>query len=160
MSENGEEAGTKGKGEAPPLVFAVFNEIGIISQLSTALFQKRLPDGIHVSHFSILNHLSRRNFDETPVMLADAFQVTKGTMTHSLQVLEKRGFVRLEPNAADGRSKIVRITDEGRAFRNEAIASLAPAVGQLTGLLDPDRLSALLPELTRLRMLLDENRDV
>lgn len=145
---------------SPPLVFAVFNEIGIINQLATAQFQKRLPDGIHVSHFSILNHLSRRDFEETPVMLADAFQVTKATMTHSLQVLEKRGFVRLEPNPRDGRSKIVRLTDEGRRFRDEAIASLAPAIARLSGLLDTDRLEPLLPELQRIRAVLDENRDV
>ncbi len=143
-----------------PLVFAVFNEIGIINQLSTALFQKQLPDGIHVSHFSILNHLSRRDFEETPVMLADAFQVTKGTMTHSLQVLEKRGFVRLEANPKDGRSKIVRLTEAGRTFRDDAIVLLAPAIESLSALLDADRLEPLLPELARLRAVLDSNREI
>ncbi|MEM9732849.1 MAG: MarR family winged helix-turn-helix transcriptional regulator [Pseudomonadota bacterium] len=147
-------------GGQPPLVFAVFNEIGIINQLSTARFQKQLPDGIHVSHFSILNHLSKRDFDETPVMLADAFQVTKGTMTHSLQVLEKRGFVVLKPNPKDGRSKIVKITDDGRAFQQQAIASLAPGVQKLTLLLDQKELAEILPALIKLRKILDENRDL
>ncbi|MEL7272725.1 MAG: MarR family winged helix-turn-helix transcriptional regulator [Pseudomonadota bacterium] len=151
---------SKTGGGQPPLVFAVFNEIGIINQLSTALFQKRLPDGIHVSHFSILNHLSKRDFDETPVMLADAFQVTKGTMTHSLQVLKKRGFVVLTPNPKDGRSKIVKITPEGRAFLQQAVASLAPGVQKLTMLLDQQELVEILPALTRLRQILDENRDI
>ncbi len=158
MNEDGDSRG--GPGQAMPLVFAVFNEIGIINQLSTALFQKQLPDGIHVSHFSILNHLSRRDFEETPVMLADAFQVTKGTMTHSLQVLEKRGFVRLEANPKDGRSKIVRLTEAGRTFRDDAITLLAPAIANLSALLDVEKLEPLLPELARLRVILDANRDV
>ena len=59
MNETDDERG--GDEQAMPVVFAVFNEIGIINQLSTAMFQSRLPDGIHVSHFSILNHLSRRD---------------------------------------------------------------------------------------------------
>ena len=158
MNDSGETGG--GPEREMPLVFAVFNEIGIINQLSTAMFQKQLPDGIHVSHFSILNHLSRRDFEETPVMLADAFQVTKGTMTHSLQVLEKRGFVRLEANPKDGRSKIVRLTDAGRQFQREAIASMIPAIGKLSVLLDESKLVPLLPELARLRTILDANRDI
>ena len=93
-------------------------------------------------------------------MLADAFQVTKGTITHSLQVLEKRGFVQLDANPKDGRSKIVRLTEAGRTFRNEAIVSLGPAIEKLTVLLDPGKLKALLPELTQLRATLDANRDV
>ncbi|MEL6750500.1 MAG: MarR family transcriptional regulator [Pseudomonadota bacterium] len=159
MNEN---TGTDGKQGAAdmPLLFALFNEMGIITQLATSQFNRSLPDGLHVSHFSILNHMSKRDFDETPMMLAEAFQVTKGTMTHSLGVLEKRGFVRLEPNPKDGRSKIVRLTDEGRSFVGEAIAALAPAIQKLTGLVDTESLSTVLPELRRLRETMDANREL
>ena len=44
---------------SPAPIFEFFNEIGIISQLSSALFSRTLPDGLHVSHFSILNHMVR-----------------------------------------------------------------------------------------------------
>ena len=36
-------------------VFAFFTEMGIITQLATALLAKSLPDGVHPSHFSIIN---------------------------------------------------------------------------------------------------------
>jgi DNA-binding MarR family transcriptional regulator len=141
-------------------LFALFNEINIIAQLSSALLNRRLPDGLHSSHFGILNHLSKRDFDETPAMLADAFQVTKGTMTHSLAVLERRGLIRLRPNPDDGRSKIVDITQAGRDFVIEGRAALAPVIAAFSQLGDMQRYEKLLPDLVALRELLDNNRDL
>ena len=69
------------------LVFQFFNEVGIIQQLSATLFNKRLPEGLHVSHFSVLNHMVRLGDGKTPLALANAFQVTKATMTHTLSTL-------------------------------------------------------------------------
>jgi hypothetical protein len=40
-----------------PLYFRLFNEIGILEQLSRARFEARLPKGVTVPHFSVLNHL-------------------------------------------------------------------------------------------------------
>jgi hypothetical protein len=50
--------------------FRLFNEIGIIGQLSRALLEARLPPGFVAAQFSVLNHLvtaapplpSRRRF--------------------------------------------------------------------------------------------------
>ncbi len=75
------------KGDPPP-IFALFNEIGIINQLAAALFESRLPPGVLVSHFSVLNHLIRVRDGATPLQLANAFQVPKTTMTHTLAGLE------------------------------------------------------------------------
>jgi DNA-binding MarR family transcriptional regulator len=141
-----------------PALFEFFNEIGIISQLSAALFAKSLPDGIHVSHFSILNHLARLGDGRTPVQIASAFQVTKATMTHSLSVLEGRGFIRMEPNPADGRSKLVWLTQAGSAFRDTAIESLRPAFAPLSRQLEAERLLAIIPDLRRVREILDRMR--
>ncbi|MGB0499456.1 MAG: MarR family transcriptional regulator, partial [Rubricella sp.] len=46
--------------------FALFNEIGIIAQLSRALFEARLDDGITLPHFTVLNHLVRVGDGATP----------------------------------------------------------------------------------------------
>lgn len=148
------------EGDAPPLLFQLFNEIGILAQLSSTLLNRRLPDGLHASHFGILNHLSKRDFPETPAMLADAFQVTRATMTHSLGVLQKRGFIELEADPNDGRSKIVRLLPPGRAFCEQAIAALAPAIMALSDKLDAVDVEPVLEELRKLRVILDENRDV
>ena len=124
------------------------------------MFYRKLPDGIHGSHFSVLNHLVRLGDGKTPLEISRAFQVTKGTITNTLGELEKRRFVSLAPNPNDGRSKCVFVTDEGRAFRQNAIASLGPAIAQLSELLDLDKMAELLPEMARIRAVLDDNRDV
>jgi DNA-binding MarR family transcriptional regulator len=141
-----------------PEIFEFFNEIGIISQLSSALFSRTLPGGVHVAHFSILNHMVRLGDGRTPVQLASAFQLTKATMTHSLAVLEKAGFIRLQPNPKDGRSKLVYLTQKGRAFRDEAIQSVGPAFEPVMEKLDPEFLKSLIPHLRKVRKALDAAR--
>ncbi|MEP3200099.1 MAG: MarR family transcriptional regulator [Lentilitoribacter sp.] len=140
-------------------VFQFFNEIGIINQLATDIFQSNMPDGLHVSHFSVLNHLVRLGDGVTPLKITNAFQVSKGTMTNTLSVLSKRGLIRIAPHESDGRSKVVYLTDEGRAFQKQAIESLFPAIQQLGEKMDWARVVELIPELERVRKILDENRD-
>ena len=140
------------------LYFQFFNEIGIISQLSRALMDQRLPEGIATSHFSVLNHLIRVRDGRTPLALAQAFQVPKTTMTHTLAGLAKHRFVALRPNPEDGRSKCVWITEKGRAFRDQAIASLAPDMAELARAFPPDRIIALIPELQAIREFMDRQR--
>lgn len=152
--------GDDGINERTRLAFEFFKEVGIILQLATALFNKRLPDGLHVAHFSVLSHLARLGDNKTPLALANAFQVTKGTMTNTLGTLEKHGFIRLEPHQTDGRSKLVFITDEGRKFFARAIEGLNPALTALDGKLDFGQMAEMLPELAKIRTVLDENRDV
>lgn len=137
----------------------LFNEIGIIEQLSRTMFQARLPDGMQVSHFSVLNHLIRVNDGQTPLTIANAFQVPKTTMTHTLAGLEKQGLVRMVPNPDDGRSKCVWLTDQGRAFREQAIMDLAPDIMKMAEAIDMDEVAKALPTLAKVRAYLDKERD-
>lgn len=139
-------------------MFAVFNEIGIINQLGSTLFQARLPDGLQVPHFTVLNHLVRLGDGRTPLAIASAFQVPKTTMTHTLAGLEKRGLITMEPNPSDGRSKVVRITEAGRAAREAAIATMAGPIAKIRETFGEAEIMALLPKLQALRKFLDENR--
>ena len=146
-------------GETLGAVFAFFNEVGIINQLSTALFEKRLPDGVTVAQFSVLNHLIRVKDGQTPLTLASAFQVPKTTMTHSLAGLEKRGLVEMRPNPEDGRSKRVWLTAAGRSFREAAIAALAGDAARLAPHLDLQAMLDMVPKLAEVRAALDRDRD-
>lgn len=142
-----------------PVIFRVFNEIGIIEQLARNVFEKVLPDGLKVSQFSVLNHFVRLGDDKNPVDLARAFQVTKGAMTNTLQRLEVRGLVVITPDPTDGRAKRVRITEDGRRVRDQAIAALGPALSTLGTAFGDDEFRAALPFLERLRSHLDSARD-
>ena len=139
-------------------MFAFFNEIGIIAQLSSTLFNRSLPDGLSVAHFSILNHMVRLGDGRTPLQLASAFQVTKATMSHSIDVLSRRGFVRIEAHPEDGRSKLVFLTKSGRAFRDRAIKKATEALSGFMGALDTPAMLDMLPRLRAIREVLDRNR--
>jgi DNA-binding MarR family transcriptional regulator len=140
-------------------LFAFFTEVGILSQLSRALFEARLPAGINVPQFFVLNHLVRVRDGQTPLALARAFQVPKTSMTHSLAVLERHGLVEMRPNDRDGRSKCVFITEAGRAFRHGAIDSLLPDMAAIASRYPVEQLAGTLPVLTSLRQVMDRMRD-
>ncbi|WP_136659892.1 MarR family transcriptional regulator [Nitratireductor sp. XY-223] len=141
------------------LYFSLFNEVGIIAQLSRALFEARLPKGFLVSHFSVLNHLIRVRDGQTPLQIANAFQVPKTTMTHTLSVLEKHRLIEMRPNPQDGRSKCVWLTESGRAFREDAIARMGPDMVDLAAHYSPEFVGEIVPKLGEIRKFLDARRD-
>jgi DNA-binding MarR family transcriptional regulator len=141
-------------------LFLLLNEIGIISQLSGARLDRMLPHGLTVAQFSVLNHLVRLEGegDRSPARLAAAFQVTKGTMTSTLQRLEAKGFIALHKNPADGRAKIVTLTKAGRDARESAMNAAGPGLGDLESALSAKEVEALIPALQKLRIWLDMHR--
>ncbi len=143
----------------PRLYFGVLNEIGIIEQLSRTLLEARLPDGLIAPHFTVLNHLIRVGDGRTPLEIARAFQVPKTSMSHTLAGLERHGLVDMRPNPADKRSKQVWLTDQGRAVREDTIAALAVDLADISEVLSPQDVGAIMPVLTRLRVWLDKRRD-
>lgn len=147
--------------EPPPeeIFGAFFQEVGILAQLSRALFEARLPEGFNLPQFTVLNHLVRVRDGRTPLELARAFQVPKTSMTHSLAVLERHGLVETRPNARDGRSKCVWITEAGRAFRLTAFQAMGPDMQALAARFPVERLFGALPVLSDLRQVMDAMRD-
>lgn len=142
-----------------PPIFEFFNEIGIIDQLASNHFERVMPMGLRLPHFSVLNNLSRLGGDKTPAQLANAFQVTKGAMTNTLQRLETAGYVTITPDDEDRRRKRVNITPAGRQARDRAIAVLLSEVEILFADIGETALRRALPTLRRVRQILDAARD-
>ena len=143
--------------ESDPPIVALLNEIGIIEQLARNRFERAQPDGLKLPHFAVLNHLVRLGDGRGPARIARAFELTKATMTNTLQRLEARGLVRIEADATDGRAKRVFLTDAGRARREAAVATAAADLAPLASGLE-HRPESLLPGLRELRGLLDASR--
>lgn len=139
--------------------FEFFNEVGIIAQLSSKHMQRSLPHGLTQSQFSVLNWFIRVDDRATPGRLARAFQVTGGAMTNTLGKLVEKGFVRVEPDPASGRSKIVTMTAAGRRARGQAIASLEEDLAEFLDAFPLSRLQKSLPLLRDARAWLDEARN-
>ena len=139
--------------------YQLFNEIGILSQLSRTMLEARLGHGMLLPHFSVLNHLIRVGDGTTPLNLSSAFQVPKASMTHTLAGLVKAGYIEMRENEKDKRSKCIYITKAGRAFRDQAIQSLAPDLKELAKDFSVNDVEAMLPALVQLRKVLDCSRD-
>jgi DNA-binding MarR family transcriptional regulator len=140
-------------------LFSFFNEIGIIAQLSRAAMEARLPKGLTLPHFSVINHLIRVRDGQTPLALAKAFQVPKTTMTHTLSGLLNHGLVDMRPNPKDGRSKTVWLTEAGRQFRETAIRSIDPDMSAIKSAIPEEKIAEILPLLAEVRIFMDAYRD-
>ncbi len=149
------------QGEKPTheqLLFRLLNEIGIVNQLAAAAFERLLPHGLTRAQFTVLNHCVRLGDNKTPAQLAARFQVTRGTMTSTLARLEEKGFIRIEPDAVDGRSKRVLLTRKGRAAREDAIRVALPLLSQATDAIPREMVERLLPQIETIRAWFDQNR--
>ena len=97
---------------------------------------------------------TRRRFSDAidrwaPLVLANAFQVPKTTMTHTLAGLEKHGLVEMRPNPDDKRSKRVWLT----------IQRMVPLFKELSQDIPPEKIAALMPVLQEVRASIDALRD-
>jgi DNA-binding MarR family transcriptional regulator len=142
------------------VLHTLLTEINIASHLIATRFERLAPGGLTEPQFGVLNHFARlKKVAESPTQLARAFQVSKGAMTNTLQRLEARGYVTVEPDPADGRAKIVRPTPAGLAARDAALAEISPAFEPLFENIATGQLEAVLPLIRKLRFALDDAPD-
>ena len=146
------------KSDDHELLFTYFNELNIISQLSTGIFERNLVEGLTASQFSVLNWFIRVDDIATPGRLATAFQVTRGAMTNTLKKLVVKGFITVEPDATSGRRKIVKMTREGRKARDEAMKSVYPLLDDFSEAFDLNEIKQQILVLERIRRYLDDYR--
>lgn len=149
----------KSTGAGVAMAFRLFNEIGIIAQLSGNAFEKAMPEGMTLPQFTVLNHLTRLGGNRTPLQIANAMQVTKGTMTNTLQHLERGGYISVTPDPSDGRSKRIDISEAGREIHRRSIGAMEPMLAQVSAMFPIGRIEAALPLLAELRAWLDKARD-
>lgn len=143
-----------------PDLIAFFTDISIIDQLVSTLIERRLPPGLSMAGFGLINHMVRTGQETTsPGALARALQVTRGAITGVLHKLTAEGFVTLEPDPSDGRGKKVRLTPEGLAAREAAIAGMAPLVAEFETRMDLDAIRRAHPVLRIIREDLDRHRE-
>ncbi len=141
------------------VVFNFFTELGIIDQLVQSALERALPDGLRMAHFGVLTHFISQGGQQSPTHLANAFQVTKGAMTNTLNRLSTRDLVNIISDPEDGRAKLVSITKEGKAMHARAVGSITPMMYEMLAPVEVEEFATALPFLTRLREVLDAARD-
>ena len=101
-------------------------------------------------HIEMLRYLARANrYSDTPGALSEYLGLTKGTVSQSLLILERRGYLKKTPDEHDGRVVRVSLTEEGRRVVGEGwvgpVTSALPTLGSDA----TDELAILLEELLR-----------
>jgi len=134
-----------------PLAVALFSEMFMADQLARNHLSRVLPKGMELSHFSVLNHLSRVGGEKTPAQLAKSFHVTRGAMTNTLSKLERAGHVHIRPDWDDARQKFVTLSPAGRAARDAAVAAITPVISKMVEDIGAERVRVALPVLRELR---------
>lgn len=137
-----------------------FTEIGIINQLAETFLRRVLPKPLTIAQFHVLTHLTRLPGRHTPTQITNAFQVTKGAMTHTLGLLSKNGWVSIEAAPNDGRSKQVEITRSGENIFQDTAANLRPYFAEMSAVFPADEIEALTRTLTKIRIFMDDARNM
>lgn len=139
--------------ERPDLEVRPMQVLSRVSRLGHHLDRARrqafAEHGVEPWEFDVLAALRRAGapYELSPGRLIRETLVTSGTMTNRVDRLAARGFVERLPDPSDRRGVLVRLTDDGRAKVDGALASLLERERALLAGLDAPaqaRLAALL----------------
>jgi DNA-binding MarR family transcriptional regulator len=134
----------------------IFTLIERISNLIRSEERKKFAAiGLQPVHIQVLGYLATCNqFSDTPAAVAEYLGLTKGTISQSIQVMERKGYVDKSPDEQDGRVVHLALTAEGKQLLDEikpmdvfAKAQEAMAEHQFSSL--EEALSAVLVELQK-----------
>ncbi|MGE0032229.1 MAG: MarR family winged helix-turn-helix transcriptional regulator [Steroidobacteraceae bacterium] len=125
------------------------NTSALLLERLGALIQQSLREdaarrGLLPIHVQVLAYLSQANrYSDLPIAIAEYFGITRGTVSQSLALLERRGLLLKAPDARHGRRVHLKLTSAGRAvLRNSWTQRLEGAL-QAAGP-DPATLDAAL----------------
>jgi DNA-binding MarR family transcriptional regulator len=135
-----------------------FKEIFTLEQLARNRMESALPNDMKVSHFTALSYLVKKDTPSSPAELASAFQVSRPTMTNTLQKLEAKNYIYVSADLADGRGKLVMITQEGKDAFHIAVQSLAEMFGDVAKAMGEEPFKEALVPLINIRAFMDTSR--
>ena len=120
--------------------------------------KKDLP--IRPSEMGVLNIITRREGDFTPLMLAEMIGVSKPMIAAHLQALLKKGYIYKEASLDDKRSFYVRPTEKGKALADEFEAKQTKYLKMIESRLGESEFAELVRLLDETQPILDEKKEV
>ena len=137
----------------------LFSEITAIDHLLKSILNKKLPNGMEFSHFSILHYLSYVDEEKTPAQIAKTFNLSKGAITNTLNKLFHAGYIHIRPDWNDGRKKIIDISQSGIKAKDLALSDILPLLDEIMLIIKPEKISSILPTLREIRILLNKENE-
>ncbi|MDD5579509.1 MAG: helix-turn-helix domain-containing protein [Methylobacter sp.] len=103
----------------------VFDLIERMSALMRSEERKKCTElGLQPVHLQVLDYLSRCNrYSDTPAALTNYLGMTRGTVSQTLLLLAKKGFIKKTADAADRRMVHLALLPEGEATLKNARSS-------------------------------------
>jgi DNA-binding MarR family transcriptional regulator len=117
-----------------------------------ALAERGYSD-IRPAHSAVFRHILPDGSRATD--MAERAHMTKQSMAYLVEYLAERGYVTFVPDPADGRAKLVRLTDRGQAVLETLLAISRDAEADVARRLGADDLSRLRTLLVSLREAVD-----
>lgn len=134
----------------------IFKLIERISNLLRSEERKKYAAiGLQPVHVQVLEYLATCNrFSDTPAAVAEYLGITKGTISQSIQVLERKSYVEKKQDAADGRVVHLSLLPAGSELLDEirpidVFAQAQEAVASKAYTTIEDALNAILSELQK-----------
>lgn len=99
----------------------------LLERLAALLHQSVRDDGARHGllpiHVQVLGYLSRANrYSDLPIAIAEYFGITRGTVSQTLGVLERKGLVRKRPDPRHGRRVHLALTPAGERVLKDSWA--------------------------------------
>ncbi len=103
----------------------VFDLIERMAALIRSEERKKCTElGLQPVHLQVLDYLSRCNrYSDTPAALTNYLGMTRGTVSQTLLLLVKKGYIKKTTDAADRRMVHLSLLDDGYAILKQARAS-------------------------------------
>ena len=102
------------------LLYQLLERIGNLLRAEQRLVGNEL--GLQEVHLQVLFYLSRCNrYSNTPLGVSDYLNATKGTISQSLKVLEKKGYIVKEADANDRRVVHLILTTQGQKLLKQFV---------------------------------------
>ena len=103
----------------------VFDLIERMAALIRSEERKKCTElGLQVVHVQVLKYLSRCNkYSDTPAAVTNYLGMTRGTVSQTLLLLEKKGYIKKTADADDRRVVHLELSPEGNAILDQAKSS-------------------------------------
>ncbi|UVS76497.1 MULTISPECIES: MarR family winged helix-turn-helix transcriptional regulator [Actinokineospora] len=152
--------------ERPDLDVAPMGLFGRLTRLAAVVSRELEANfarhGLTGADFDVLATLRRAGAPHTLTVgrLQATMMISSGATTHRIDRLERRGLVARDPDPQDRRGVRVRLTDEGRALVDEAVATHLALEHALVADIPPARRDALTDLLRELLVSLSAPRNL
>lgn len=114
----------------------------LLEKIVRGAYDKRRSSEVQPLQWSIMRYLGSASEERcTANWIANFLGLTHAPVGRALKTLESRNYVSLVSNPADGRSKIIKLTEDGWAMlRADPLIAIAQQIEQLE---DPEKASLM-----------------